>query len=225
MTCHDVRPLLGVYVLGKADPHDRAVVDAHLPGCPKCREELAELEGLPALLALVPPSEIATPRGMPSGAAGMQTSPELLPRLLAAAASTRSRRRQRILAAAAASLLVLGLGGLLVTSRQPSPETRPGAVATWVAKDSASGTNAVVELTARPAGTAIDLALSGVPAGTRCSLVVTAVDGTATSAASWEADYSGGATVTGFSATPIGQIRDMAIVTSTGTTLARITPR
>jgi predicted anti-sigma-YlaC factor YlaD len=236
MTCHEVRQLLGVYVLGKADPDDRAVVEEHLTGCARCREELAELEGLPTLLALVPAVEAArtpvTRPGMPSGDAThdtsrepVQTSPDQLRRLLAAAAETRSRRRWVTLAAAAGLLvLVAGVGGLAVATRQQPAQAPPVAVATWVATDSGTGTHATVELAPRPSGTAIDLSLSGVPAGTRCSLVVTDVDGAATSAASWEADYAGTATVTGFTATPVGQIRHLAIVTSTGRTLATITP-
>jgi Putative zinc-finger len=232
MTCHEVRPLLGVYVLGKADPHDRAVVEQHVTGCARCREELAELEGLPTLLALVPPAEASRRPGMPSGAAThetsrepVQTTPDQLRRLLAAAAETRSRRRRVTLSAAAGLLvLVAGLGGLAVATRQPAAPTPPVAVATWVATDSSTGTNARVELAPRPSGTAIDLTLSGVPAGTRCSLVVTDVDGAATNAASWEADYAGTATVSGFTATPVGRISRLAIVTSTGRTLATITP-
>jgi AcrR family transcriptional regulator len=223
MTCTDIRPLLGVYVLDKADPTDRALVEEHLAGCARCRDELADLEGLPALLALIPPSEAAR-RGMPPGGRGVEPSAEQLPRLLAAASATRTRRR-RLSLVAAALLLVAGLGGLTLAIRQASaPETPPVTVATWVATDRATGTAATVTLTPRPAGTAIGLTLSGVPAGTRCSLVVTALDGTTSSAASWEADYAGTASVTGFTATPIGQIRDLAVVASTGGTLATITP-
>ncbi|HEY9497036.1 MAG TPA: zf-HC2 domain-containing protein, partial [Intrasporangium sp.] len=92
MNCHDVHPLLGVYVLGKADPDDRATVERHLPTCAQCREELAELEGLPALLARVAPPEPAPsqrPRPQP---VPVTPSPDLLTRLLTAAAATRARR-------------------------------------------------------------------------------------------------------------------------------------
>ena len=52
--CAQIRPELGVYVLGAIAPADRAVVKRHLVSCPRCREEVAELAGLPAQLRKVP---------------------------------------------------------------------------------------------------------------------------------------------------------------------------
>ena len=52
--CAQIRPELGVYVLGTIAPADRAMVDRHLASCPRCREEVAGLAGLPALLRKVP---------------------------------------------------------------------------------------------------------------------------------------------------------------------------
>jgi anti-sigma factor RsiW len=44
-------------VLGAIEPADRAVLERHLGGCPRCRAELASLAGLPALLRRVPEAE------------------------------------------------------------------------------------------------------------------------------------------------------------------------
>ena len=55
--CRDIRHALGVYVLGAIDPAERSMVDAHLSTCPECREELAGLAGLPALLRRIPVGE------------------------------------------------------------------------------------------------------------------------------------------------------------------------
>jgi anti-sigma factor RsiW len=49
--CAEIRLELGVYVLGVIGGADRSVVDAHLACCANCREELAELAGLPPLLS------------------------------------------------------------------------------------------------------------------------------------------------------------------------------
>ncbi|HXO25557.1 MAG TPA: zf-HC2 domain-containing protein, partial [Streptosporangiaceae bacterium] len=57
--CGDARLALGVYVLGAIDPTERALVDAHLATCRDCRDELAGLAGLPALLARVNPDEVS----------------------------------------------------------------------------------------------------------------------------------------------------------------------
>jgi hypothetical protein len=64
--CAEARIALGVYVLGAIDPAERVLVDAHLATCDACQAELAELDGLPALLALVPAEEaIALAEGLP----------------------------------------------------------------------------------------------------------------------------------------------------------------
>ena len=55
--CRDIRHALGVYVLGAIDPAERSMVDAHLSTCPECREELAGLASLPALLRRIPVGE------------------------------------------------------------------------------------------------------------------------------------------------------------------------
>ena len=52
--CRDIRQALGIYVVGAIDPAERTIVDVHLGTCPDCREELAGLAGLPALLGRVP---------------------------------------------------------------------------------------------------------------------------------------------------------------------------
>ena len=57
--CPEARLSLGVYVLGAIDPGERGLVDAHLVTCRDCRDELAGLAGLPALLARVNPDEIS----------------------------------------------------------------------------------------------------------------------------------------------------------------------
>jgi anti-sigma factor RsiW len=48
-----------VYVLGAIAPADRARVSRHLASCPGCREEVAGLAGLPALLRAVPAVTVA----------------------------------------------------------------------------------------------------------------------------------------------------------------------
>ncbi len=55
--CGEVRLELGVYVLGAIAAGDRSAVGAHLACCADCRDELAELAGLPGLLSRVPADE------------------------------------------------------------------------------------------------------------------------------------------------------------------------
>jgi hypothetical protein len=64
---------LGVYVLGALGPAERALVQAHVAGCPACREELVLLAGLPGLLARLSLADVtdgddAAARGGDAGA-------------------------------------------------------------------------------------------------------------------------------------------------------------
>ena len=57
-SCREIRQLLGVYVVGAIDPAERSIVDEHLGDCPSCRDELAGLAGLPAMLSRVPAADV-----------------------------------------------------------------------------------------------------------------------------------------------------------------------
>jgi hypothetical protein len=85
--CPQVRAALGVYVLGAIDPAERSQVEAHLSMCPICRDELAGMAGLPALLSRVSEPQIAHVAGPPE---------ELLDSLLAKAADQRRSEREQL---------------------------------------------------------------------------------------------------------------------------------
>ena len=55
--CARARLELGVYLLGAMEAAQRAQVGSHLAACSWCREELAGLAWLPALLGKVPAVE------------------------------------------------------------------------------------------------------------------------------------------------------------------------
>src|SRR6202167_491193 len=113
MDCPEARISLGVYVLGAIDPAERALVDAHLATCRDCRDELAGLAGLPALLARVNPDEISRIRADDAGRPMASDDPpeELLGTVLGLADARRRRNRRRYLSAAAA---VAAVGGRAV---------------------------------------------------------------------------------------------------------------
>src|ERR1039458_2532043 len=98
--CRDIRHALGVYVLGAIDPAERSVVDIHLSTCPECREELAGLAGLPALLHRIPVPEA---QQLADGDLDQLPGPEvpsdqMLRSLLARTTRARQTRRWRGLA-------------------------------------------------------------------------------------------------------------------------------
>ena len=50
MTCSEAGVALGRYVLGAAVPANGGALEAHLRECPRCRDELADLTRLAAVL-------------------------------------------------------------------------------------------------------------------------------------------------------------------------------
>ena len=125
--CGDIRHALGVYVLGAIDPAERAAVDSHLKDCADCREELAGLAGLPALLGRVPLADaerLALDSVEPKDLE--EPSAELLDSLLQQVAARRRARRWRVIAVAAAAAIVIAVGGGLAGGgADPRTAARP----------------------------------------------------------------------------------------------------
>lgn len=58
MTTHRYADWDAAYVLGALSSTDRREYEAHLGGCPTCRDAVAELAGMPGLLGAVEPVEV-----------------------------------------------------------------------------------------------------------------------------------------------------------------------
>lgn len=191
--CAEVKVSLGVYVLGAIDPAERAIVDAHLPTCRDCRDELAGLAGIPALLARVGPEELARIEAEEPAQAEEQPPPELIGTVLDLAAARRRRNRWRYGAAAAAVVALAGgvFGGLATTGSTPSPVPTiafsPGSTA-WEhagATNPANNVNAQIAYGPERWGTVLAAKVEGIPVGTTCQLWVVHNDGTKTQAMEW----------------------------------------
>lgn len=204
--CRDIRHALGVYVLGAIDPAERSVVDAHLSTCPECREELAGLAGLPALLRRIPVGEAQQLADddvdeLPgAGLPGPEVpSAEMLPSLLGRTTQARQARRWRGLAAAAAVVLVAGIGGAAgwsaVHHAEDSAEDSgsssvvPANFTSVSATDPVTHVAATVRYAAKDWGTVLDTKVKNVPAGDRCQLLVTDSSGHTTVVGSWTTSY------------------------------------
>ena len=193
--CAEARPSLGVYVLGSIDPLERGLVDAHLGTCRDCRDELAGLAGLPALLARVNPDEIS--RICADDAVYPVTSDdppeELLGTVLNLADARRRRNRWRYLSVAAAVVVIAGglFAGLSSATSTTVTHTEVIGGPGQGTLDSASGTNQATGATATVAyshqlwGNAISVVVNRIPLGTTCQLWVVHPDGTWTQVAAW----------------------------------------
>ena len=194
--CTDARLSLGVYVLGAIDPAERALVDAHLVTCRDCRDELAGLAGLPALLARVNPDEISricaddTVRAGTYAGADDRPPEELIGTVLDLAEARRRRTRWRFLATAAAVVAIAGglFGGLssITTTRTvPVPVSLPGTHWETVAATGSGGASASVAYSHELWGDAFEVLVDKIPVGTTCQLWVVHPDGTRTQVAAW----------------------------------------
>jgi predicted anti-sigma-YlaC factor YlaD len=190
--CAEARPSLGVYVLGAIDPAERGLVDAHLTTCRDCRDELAGLASLPALLARVNPDEVS--RICADDAvrplAGDGPPEELLDTVLDLAAARRRRNRWRYLSMAAAAVAIAGglFAGLSSATSSTTTRIIPNAAMAW---ETAQGTNHVTGVTADVAyseelwGNAFQVLVDRIPQGTTCQMWVVHPDGTRTQVAAW----------------------------------------
>jgi anti-sigma-K factor RskA len=117
----------GAYVLGALAPADRSAYERHLGTCPACREDVAQLAGLPGLLGRLDTAVAIGLEGQP------KAPPLLLDTLLNRAGTERQRARRRTLwrrtgAGLVAACLVI-LAGLGVGAVSASTATHPTVVA------------------------------------------------------------------------------------------------
>jgi Putative zinc-finger len=174
--CRELRQLLGVYVVGAIDPAERSLVDEHLGTCAACRDELAGLAGLPAMLSRVPADDVAR-LGAPviSLPEPQEPSPELLAALLRRVEDKRRTRRWRGVASVAAAAAIAAGGTAVAINLTGSP-----AGPTW---DAASAINpvthvsAVVDYKHATGGTDMRIRVSGIKVGTTCRFWVYTANG------------------------------------------------
>jgi Putative zinc-finger len=207
MDCNEARLSLGVYVLGAIDPAERALVDQHLAGCRACRDELADLAGLPALLARVSTEEaiaLAASDGVPAEAAeGLEPPSELLASVIDLTAARRRGRRWRetVLAVAAAFIIAAGVfGGLRLTSAPAQPSASASGpyysglpAGAW--ENSTGGSDGIVATVYyRPMswGTQLAARVNGIPVGTKCQMWVIGPGKSRVLAGSWITDPTEG---------------------------------
>jgi hypothetical protein len=195
--CGDIRHALGVYVLGAVDPAERAVVDAHLSTCPECREELAGLAGLPALLGRVPLHDAERLAAGDGGPGDFEEPPaELLDSLLRRIAARRRSRRWRGLAAAAAAAVIAvgaGIGGGTLIAHGPAAsgpgahavkQQEPEVVVGFNPRTHVTAVVSYMQDTRRAGGqprnrsqTDMKVAVTGIRSGTFCQFWVTTFSG------------------------------------------------
>ena len=232
--CTDTRQALGVYVLGAIDPAERSHVDRHVTGCRECRDELAGLAGLPALLSRVSADEIGRISREDAEPVSADAAPpdDFVESLLSLTAARRRRNRRWQAVAAAAAVVIAAAGAVaglrLASGPAPAPASASTPPASWQTARTASalrGITATVRYNKEPWGTAMDIQVTGVPNGTTCQLWVTDAQGVHLAAAGWTvANGDTAAWYPGSSWVPVSQVQGFD-VTAGNRQLATFLPR
>jgi hypothetical protein len=229
LACREIRLALGVYVVGAIDPAERAIVDAHLSHCPACREELAGLAGLPALLGRVPAGDAERLALDNAELKDLEEPPaRLLGSLLDEVAARRRSRRWRVITAAAAAAVIAVGGGLAGGLAVSDSLGQPPASGHAGEPEFVQGVNHQAHITAdvsyAPAasGTTIVVRVTGIAPGTHCQFWVVRSDGKRWLAGAWTVPY-GQPPAYWPASSPISAARvGSFLVTSHGKTLVNI---
>ncbi|MFG1806401.1 anti-sigma factor family protein [Streptomyces sp. NPDC049040] len=180
---------VGAYLLGALDDDEMARFEAHLVECELCGQELDELSGV------VPVLEELRADGL--GVAELPSGDAMLERLLAqVAGERRAHRRRRLVSVAAAAVLVVGGPAVAVLAAQDNGGGSPAAVQSFGsdqhrASNPATGVSAVVAVTDKGWGSAVDLRLTGVHGPLTCSLIAFGGDGSSQTVATWSVPSAG----------------------------------
>lgn len=209
----DLRDWDAAYLLGSLPPDERRRYERHVADCDECSASLAELVGLPGLLAKVPPGEAEAMLEHPPVAA-----PNLLPQLTGHVARSRHRRRRMMLGltvGAVAVALVVGavVGPGLVTALFP-PE--PTAVALVLKPVAASPLEASIRLVEEQWGTRIEMECryrsgNAYAGSADYAMYVTDADGDDVRIATWTAAPGSTATPSGTTSLELAQIRSVDV--------------
>jgi hypothetical protein len=215
MTCL-LMTSLGVYVLGAAEHDERRKVEAHLPHCQSCRDELVRLAPIPGLLAAVPaeatprlrrdttvrqPGEVLPGRAQPGGAGRGRYASRL---------RTAGLAGSLVAGVASAALVAAAISGTFGGSSQTRPSGNPPVTLSGVSRG--SHVHATATLVATSWGTSIRLTVRGVPLNVRCRLVVRSLAGGTETTGLWEAWREGPITVPASAAWRPSDIASLAVV-------------
>lgn len=221
------------YVLGALSPAERREFEQHLAGCPVCQAAVAELAGMPGLLAQVSPDDAAT-----FAASTLTDDQDIPPQLLTPRTVSELRTKRRLVRAliglAAALVLLVGVGGVFAL-RGDLPGTHQSATAPFRLAFSpvvASGIIAIVDVVPLKQGTQLNVecqygeANEPTPGGGYAKYAIWIIDrsGHSMLAKEWDARPNRMMKPQASSPLPVAKIRSVEIrQVDTGQTLLRAT--
>src|SRR5947209_18193853 len=208
------------YVLGSLSASDRREFESHMAGCQACREAVADLSGVPALLSQLDREQVAamdeSGRTTESLTGAPEISPELLPSLLATVRWRRRRARVATWVASSAAAAVLGIGVLVGVQGHSAPRQQGAASSQPMAQLGTHLLASTVQLSSQHWGTSINLkCVCLAPLNAHhdtLAMVVVGRDGSQTRLATWVAEPGHTATPAGSISTPVDQIAAVQVV-------------
>ncbi|ALG08130.1 anti-sigma factor family protein [Kibdelosporangium phytohabitans] len=192
------------YVLGSLSPDERSEFEQHMETCQSCKEQVAELSGLPAILSALPQDQAIELLDPPQ---------DTMPALINAAVRARRWERVRV---AAAVVVAAALGAVLVYVSRPSDPVEAGGVTTQLTQTIPSPVTASVTLVEEPWGTRIDVKCDYAGASRDgpalpYTLYVSDASGSLTRVGSWSAGPGTSMTPTATTDVPRGRITRVEI--------------
>jgi hypothetical protein len=149
----DVDPFIhddAAYVMGALSEEDRRAFEAHLAGCPRCTQRVADLSGMTDLLDRVPLARVLQPE------ADLEPPPDLLlARLVRAARAQRRRRSLRLVASGAVAASLVALAVVIGVAQTRSTQPPAASVAMTAVRPAA--VTATVQMTPVAWGTKVSL--------------------------------------------------------------------
>jgi hypothetical protein len=209
------------YVLGSLSGNERREFEAHLATCPRCSAAVAELSGIPALLAQLTAEEVEALDDPTTEVPPMR--PEVLDTLVQKV-EWRRRRTRRFsvitLAAAAAVLAIALVVGILPGIRGQGDDQQMASAVT-MSKVAQTPINAAITLTGFGWGTRIDMvctygdyASHGQETTEHLSMVLVGHNGTQSEIASWVGVNGATALPSGNTTLQKDQIKSVQLVDS-----------
>jgi hypothetical protein len=215
------------YVLGSLSSSERREYENHLKCCVACQASVAELSGMPALLALLDRDETAaSDDGHPAEPPPMR--PEVLGGLLAKVSWRRRRTRWLTWTVTAAAAVVLAIGVFVALKPGPvvpaSDPPRASVSAMSMTPVAPSSLDATVTLTSQGWGTHVETACTDEwspgrgddddDAGDKLAMVAVSRDGGHTQLATWMAVSGTTALPSGSTSMPIDDIVAVQVVSA-----------
>jgi len=200
MNGNSVHHLLGAYLLGGLEPQEARLFEDHLAACAQCRQELEQLESVPALLDAVPAADAValTVAGGANVLSPLDPKPEVLPEKVLVDLSVRRRKSRRrwaaLVGAVAAACLAVGFLAGPLLNQPPKPD------ASYLVQ-SDDGLQLTVGMVKKNWGTELEVEGRSMPLEGTLYLWVKGRDGAEERTCGWTATASGRIKITG--ATPV----------------------